>query len=229
MKIKEVSEIIRLRQSMAKNTGRMRYTFVALIIKHLTPSLYKKFNLISLVGGQIFPFISNGVSVVPRPSIKIMKKKFNGKLVKGVEVGVNSGRNSKSILEELNVEKLYLVDIWNNYEEIDYVRSNIDRSYKSVLKKFRKDKRVRIIKDFSENAVKNMDDNSLDFVYIDANHTYNYVYQDIDLWFRKVKEGGIVAGHDVFNCSEVLDAVKDFCSKNKIVFHIKLPDWYFIK
>lgn len=220
---------MKFKQFISENTGKTRYKFVALIIKHLTPSLYKKINLILLIEGQIFDFKQLGVSVVPRPSIKVMKKKFNGKLVKGAEIGVNIGINSESILKELRIEKLYLIDIWDNYEKIDYVRSNIDQYYKTVLRKFRKDKRVRIIKDFSKNAVKYIDDDSLDFVYIDANHIYEYVYQDIELWFKKVKNGGVIAGHDVFNCPDVLDAVKDFCSKNKIIFHIKLPDWYFVK
>lgn len=207
----------------------MRYKFVALIIKHLTPSLYKKINLKLLIEGQKFDFKQLGVAVVPRPSIKIMKKRFEGKAVKGAEIGVAKGVNSESILKELNVEKLYLIDIWENYEKIDYVRSNIYQNYKTVLKKFRKDKRVRIIKDFSMNSLHYIEDNSLDFVYIDANHIYKYVYRDIELWSKKVKWGGVVAGHDVFNCSDVLEAVKDFCSKNKILFHIILPDWYFIK
>ncbi len=45
-------------------------------------------------------------------------------------------------------------------------------------------------------AVKDFEDNSLDFVYIDANHEYDYVKQDITEWTKKVKPGGIVAGHD---------------------------------
>jgi hypothetical protein len=39
-------------------------------------------------------------------------------------------------------------------------------------------------------------DNSLDFVYIDANHAYDFVKEDIELWYPKVKKGGYLCGHD---------------------------------
>ena len=96
-----------------------------------------------------------------------MKKKFNGRLIKGAEIGVERGRNSKSILRELNIEKLYLIDPWDNYEEIDVFWSKPYENYKYILKTFKKDKRVKIIKDYSENAVKKIEKDSLDFVYID--------------------------------------------------------------
>lgn len=208
-----------IKQSMVKNTARMRYRFVSLVIKHITPALYRKINLMAFTHDRLLNSTSNAVSAIPRPSIKVMKDEFKGRLVKGAEIGVQLGLNSESIIKELNIKELYLIDIWEQ----------TDKYYKTVLRKFRKDTRVKIIKDFSKNAVKYIDDNSLDFVYIDANHEYNQVYQDIELWTQKVREKGIIAGHDVFNCSDVLEAVKDFCSKNKIIFHIKLPDWYFIK
>ena len=214
--------------NLKKKTEKIRYKFVELIIKKLTPVLYEKMGIMSLVGVRVNYITANFVSIVPRPSIIFMKEIFNKKLVKGVEIGVASGINSKSILKELNIEKLYLIDVWDNYFEGTY-KGNMERNYNLILKKFKNDKRVKIIKDFSLNAVKNVKNNSLDFVYIDGNHTYKYVYQDIEGWFIKIKKGGIIAGHDVFNGPEVLEAVKDFCSKNKIIFNIELPDWYFIK
>ena len=45
-------------------------------------------------------------------------------------------------------------------------------------------------------AVKDFDDESLDFVYIDGNHLYPAVKKDIDLWWPKVKAGGVMGGHD---------------------------------
>lgn len=211
-----------------KKTEKIRYKLVELVLKKLTPALYNKMGIMSLIGVRVNYITANSVSIIPRPSIKLMKERFDKKLVKGAEIGVASGINSKSILKELNVEKLYLIDVWDNYYEGGY-KGNMEANYNLTLKKFRNDKRVKIIKDFSLNAVKKIGDNSLDFVYIDGNHTYKYVYQDIEGWFPKVREGGVIAGHDVFNGREVLEAVKDFCSENKIIFNIELPDWYFIK
>ena len=48
----------------------------------------------------------------------------------------------------------------------------------------------------SMDAVRTFDDNSLDFVYIDGNHDFLNVTQDINAWFKKVRPGGILAGHD---------------------------------
>jgi hypothetical protein len=56
--------------------------------------------------------------------------------------------------------------------------------------------RNKIIKSFSVEASKEFEDGSLDFVYIDGNHEYAQTVADISAWDRKVRVGGIVAGHD---------------------------------
>lgn len=48
-------------------------------------------------------------------------------------------------------------------------------------------------------AAKLYEDHSLDFVFIDAQHTYEAVTEDIKAWLPKVKSGGILAGHDIFH------------------------------
>ncbi|QYW08130.1 O-methyltransferase [Lokiarchaeota virus WyrdV1] len=210
-----------IEMNLKKRTEKIRYNSVLLIVKHITPSLYQK----------ILPIISNNVkllSKVPRPSILFMKEYFNQDSVIGAEIGVDKGRNAKSILTELNIDKLYLVDAWFNYKEIQANRPQ-KTNFKFVLREFENDKRVEIIRAFSINAVKEIVDNSLDFVYIDANHLYEFVYQDINLWYNKVKKGGIIAGHDIFGHIGVLKAVKRFCNEKNYVFNIEIPDWYFIK
>ena len=208
-------------KKIIKKTEKTRYKIIPLIIKYITPSLYKK----------IEPIIKQPEdwSKVPRPSIKVMKDFFNEKFVKGAEIGVEKGINATSILNELNVEKLYLIDSWINYKGIRVNRINILNDYKLVLELFKNDKRIKIIKDFSSNAIKKIDNNSLDFVYIDANHSYDYVYQDITLWYPKVKKSGFVAGHDIILNKGVNKAIKKFCFERNINFIIDVPDWYFIK
>ena len=56
--------------------------------------------------------------------------------------------------------------------------------------------RAIMIRSLSEQAVNLFEDGSLDFVYLDGNHAYDFIKQDIELWYPKVKKGGIVAGHD---------------------------------
>ena len=55
---------------------------------------------------------------------------------------------------------------------------------------------VNWVKAYSMTAVKRFDDNSLDFVYIDANHNFQHVVNDLCEWLKKVKPGGIISGHD---------------------------------
>ena len=69
---------------------------------------------------------------------------------------------------------------------------------------------------------------SVDFVYIDANHSYTYVRDDIQTWLPKVKKGGIIGGHDYdWSDAEFGDelAVKravDEAFGDKVQYHIEL-------
>lgn len=219
-------EMTPLKKIIWRKTELLRYTIVDLLTKVLTPSLYRKIDLIGLLGGETHNPIYSGVARCPRPAILKMKDVFKGKKVRGVEVGVFRGDNAKSILKELNIEKLFLVDSWGNYNQM---KAKMEGVYLHVLDELGDNKKVEIIRKESRIGVNCFEDNSLDFVYVDANHTYESVYQDISLWVKKIKINGIMGGHDVFNWMDVLDAVKDFCVNHKIRFEIKLPDWYFIK
>ena len=59
-------------------------------------------------------------------------------------------------------------------------------------------------------------DNSLEFVYIDASHTYNNVMDDLECWFPKVKDGGFIGGHDYVVGNGVHRAVNGFFNNKKI-------------
>ena len=71
---------------------------------------------------------------------------------------------------------------------------------KKVLKKY--GNKVKFIRAFSEKAAKLIEDNSLDFAYIDGNHQYEFVKKDIELYYPKVKKGGIVGGDDYTSSPE---------------------------
>ena len=53
-----------------------------------------------------------------------------------------------------------------------------------------------VIQERSERTARLFDDGSLDWIYLDANHEYSHVLQDLAAWVPKVKAGGVVAGHD---------------------------------
>ena len=117
---------------------------------------------------------------------------------KGVEVGVARGSYSFVLSTNNPWCKLYSIDPWTLY---DGMRDFTNARFMSELEVAARQRlgprtNIQIIKDFSMEAVKKFDDESLDFVYIDANHEWPYVTQDIFYWAKKVRAGGIVSGHD---------------------------------
>jgi len=224
---------LKIKKYISKHTANIRYKLTSLILKYLTPVLYEQFDISTFVDHRTFLYKTDVIPIDLRPSFIFMKKIFGEKLLTGAEIGVERGRNSNCILKELNIEKLYLIDPWENYDEIEVKWSHMDSNYGHVQRTFENDKRVRIIRELSENGVYHIKKNSLDFVYIDGNHLYEYVCKDIELYFDRVKKGGVIAGHDIFVNDGiqggVLDAVKDFCFKHNIYFYVENPDWYFIK
>ena len=121
----------------------------------------------------------------------------------GVEIGVAKGRYSKWLLHGIPGLKLYLVDPWRSYDE--YVEHH-DEAGQVILDDCLTEahrrldgKNVEFLRKTSMEAVEDFEDNSLDFVFIDGNHSFEYVIDDIAAWSKKVRPGGIVAGHDYWD------------------------------
>lgn len=117
----------------------------------------------------------------------------------GAEIGVDYGRFSVIFLKA--GLKLYAIDPWLNYSEYSWLQidqAQLDRHFK-ITKKRLAPYDCTIIRKTSMEAVKDFKDDSLDFVYIDGNHGFKYVTEDIYEWSKKVKRGGIIAGHDYLN------------------------------
>lgn len=117
------------------------------------------------------------------------------------EIGVDKGGFSHHLLSKTNLEKLYCIDCWmddfgSNHrpDEYDPIGENRMKEAMNLLSEF--GDRSEFIKSFSVDASKMVPDNSLDFVYIDGDHSLEGIYNDIYVWIHKVKCGGIVAGHD---------------------------------
>jgi hypothetical protein len=119
----------------------------------------------------------------------------------GVEVGVAQGEFSKLIVVGNEQVHLYGVDPWEPYQGYkDYVKQeSFNDLYSEAQHRLQYFKRFEFVRKYSMDAVKDFEDNSLDFVYIDANHEYEYVKQDITEWTKKIRSGGIVCGHDYVN------------------------------
>jgi hypothetical protein len=115
-----------------------------------------------------------------------------------VEVGVCDGVYSEFLCKTNPDAKIYGVDPFVRYEGYrDYVQENTVEMYHEKAKKLMAPyPNYTLIEKFSMDAVKDFEDNSLDFVYIDANHEDPWVSEDIQGWYKKVRSGGILSGHD---------------------------------
>jgi len=142
---------------------------------------------------------------------------FNCKKI--AEIGVSRGLTSLYVLKNCShIETYFMID--PNSEALD----------NTILKIFNK---AIFLKEYSNKAVKNFDDFSLDLVYIDAQHDYEAVKEDINLWYPKVKQNGILCGHDYTlsePCCGVIKAVNEkFSFINLIEEENGNKTWWFKK
>lgn len=118
----------------------------------------------------------------------------------GIEVGVAFGGHAEAILTQAAVLKLYGVDGYHHrpdyHDPMNWPQPEFDRLYERMLQRMTKfgDRFTPIRKD-SEQAVADVP-GLVDFVYIDADHSYEAVVDDLCRWAPKVRPGGIIGGHD---------------------------------
>ena len=153
----------------------------------------------------------------------------------GAEIGVHRGTFSGRMLTMIPNLTLYAVDCWvgryAKYEEA--ARTSLAHHPKCT-----------VIKGFSVDVAETIPNGSLDFVYIDSNHFYESVKEDIEAWAPKVRSGGIVSGHDYIagrKTVQVIEAVDEYIKKNNLTLHLtdwdndnpandeRQPSWYFVK
>jgi hypothetical protein len=143
----------------------------------------------------------------------------------GVEVGVQNGYFSQEILKSWKGE-LKCVDRWIEPDQYENAKLNLGED--------------RLIKGDSVASADLFEDESLDFVFIDAGHSYGEVKRDIEAWFPKVRKGGIVSGHDYVAYQDfgVIEAVDEFSAKHGYTIDLTDEDmwqgvnfksWYFTK
>jgi len=151
----------------------------------------------------------------------------NQELRVGCEVGVCAGQNIKHIIENCkNIKKMYGVDPYSkdSWDMKDFV--NVEKEFggfnslyyevKTMLSQF--GNKVELIRKTSTYAALDFEDESLDFVFIDAGHEFKDCYNDIVSWYPKVKKNGLIMGHDFYNSAfmGVSEAVLKFFSLDNI-------------
>jgi Methyltransferase domain len=118
-------------------------------------------------------------------------------LGEGAEVGVRQGDFSAHILQNWKGNKLWLVDAWRDLPGYEEGHHTHEQNYEITLNKMRAfPGRYEIVRDMSVAAAARFADESLDFIYLDADHSYESVKADLDAWYPKLKSGGLFAGDD---------------------------------
>lgn len=200
------------------------YKFVASV------SLYLRHRILFGVMRIITPCIYRDFKPFPRAAVEFAKEHFKGKLVDCVEIGVARGWNSRSILKTLNVKMLYCIDPY-----VEYVSSGgvVHSEYVDCFKKAQRwlrpwFQKVRFLLLKSHIAVNYFP--SVDFVYIDGDHEYEFVKRDLRLYWEKLRKGGILSGHDFTPYFPgVVRAVVEFADQHSLELTGKMFDWWFVK
>jgi hypothetical protein len=123
----------------------------------------------------------------------------------GAEIGSLKGTNSHFMLSNLNIKKLYLIDPYfkqaKEFEGVErpYIPGTYDEEAHNIAKKvLSKFQNIEWLTGTTEQVIDKIEDDSLDFCYIDGCHEYEFVKKDIELCSPKMKTGraSVLGGHD---------------------------------
>ena len=118
-----------------------------------------------------------------------------------VELGSWTGRSAAyCVVELINRNKLgefYCVDTWKGEAAIAYDTA-IVQDLKQIFRQNVKPilKQIKMLSMISWNAAKKFQDNSVDFCYVDAGHSYEAVSNDLTAWWPKLRPGSVFGGDD---------------------------------
>ncbi len=179
-----------------------------------------------------------------RASFDFALKRFEIK--SAVEVGVYEGENAKDMLRQA-VGFLHLVDPYkahvNNSIATDtatyrVTQEDMDRAREFALRRLSPYAgRFRLLEKTSEEASKDFENDSIDFIYIDSIHSYEEMKRDNEIWFPKVRPGGILGGHDYAMGNRegdigyvgLMRAVNEFAQAKRLELHAIGADWWVVK
>ena len=140
----------------------------------------------------------------------------------GAEIGCKEGNTSMHLLKYCSQLNLICVDLWkyqpavltnvykDEYRNWDFME--IKSTFDSLLQPW--ENRVKVLQGISWEMANLVEDNSLDFIFIDADHGYDSVKKDIIAWVPKVKRTGLIIGHDI-TLPGVTQAVRELIPHHK--------------
>jgi predicted O-methyltransferase YrrM len=180
--------------------------------KHISDS-YKTCSWINLYHGNLETLLRK----LPKPTTY-------------VEIGLAYGFHMETMLQAFNDLKCYGIDPYIPYDSTDgfnyigkidttiSVKENFDLFSLSVSQRLSKYSNFTHIRETSQTCYNQFEDESIDLVFVDGEHTYEAVKSDCNLWWNKIKNGGIMAWDDYNNPSApgTQKAINEFCEQKKL-------------
>jgi len=145
--------------------------------------------------------------------VKYISNRINIKESTIVEIGSYQGESTEIFAKHF--KKVIAIDPWQNgYDKNDIASyhcsmSIVESAFDERMKKYNN---VEKIKNYSHLSVNDFDDESVDIVYIDGDHTFEGCKRDIECWLPKIKKSGFLSGHDYYKSRnhQVTKAVETF-------------------
>ena len=172
---------------------------------------------------------------------KLTREKFLSEIVriqlgtgiKVAEIGVLKGKFAKEMISSLAPSEYIGIDPYKQYFDkpaVEYFRPNAIEKIYNKTNKLIEGLGHKLYRMSSKNAAPLFYQNYFDLVYIDGDHRYEEVKQDIELWYDKIKYGGILAGHDYVKRPKswqygVIKAVDEFVQKKELELNINNEEW----
>lgn len=147
------------------------------------------------------------------------------------EVGVLRGDFSEKILDLATPKKLHLIDCWEEQSKAAYndgsnaPQPEQDKRYKQVCDRFKGIKEVEINRGYSTVVGPSFPDEYFDWIYLDANHAYKPVKEDLETFYPKIKKGGYISGHDYDPKWGVPQAVDEFVEEHEDIEFVYIIKW----
>jgi SAM-dependent methyltransferase len=145
---------------------------------------------------------------------------------RGAEIGVAEGRFSAVMLKIIPDLHLLGVDPWTpdgeDKRSLMIGKRLADERCEQANELYTRYPNSCTHRGTSMDVVQTFEKESLDFIYIDGNHTFDFVMQDLIEWSKRVRPGGIIAGHDYyrFRWAGVVDAVDIYTRMHRV------HEWY---
>jgi hypothetical protein len=211
------------------------------VVKRVWPQWYPRIQLDYLC--QMFQWFNEDHEILsiqrplaPRQQQLLEILRPLGPRLEGAEIGVRKGYTSDALLHNLPELRLWMVDPWRpgggNAED----EASWEEAYQCALWwTEHADQRRFILREASPGAANRFDDTQLDFVFLDANHRYEPVRDDIYAWWPKIRPGGLLTGHgyhapqDADETWAVRRAVDEFASALHRTVHVGRDGVFWIR